>query len=307
MPLRTLLLPRRASTRMPDRTSIPVLALAFALLAAAADSATSVAAEPRSGAEESVYARDVAFALDELEAKCGRFFELKSIDWRRVRAEFAKEAQEVRDESEHLWLLIRLVARVRDGHARVVPLERGRRVDLPESVDTAERVGPGMAWCRIGKRIWVKHAWSSARDAGVEVGSQVLAVDGEPVDEWLDARVEELRDSAGFSTDHHAYAYAMHGGLAMPRGSTLELELKLPRGKRSKKTVTYSGTDSGRHQGPIAFPEGVEGDGELTWGEDPARLRLRAPSKVSERPARADGSRAGGGRRCAGHHSRLPR
>ncbi len=218
-------------------------------------------------AEDSVYVRDVAFALDELEKRCGHFFELKSIDWRRVRAEFTKEAREVRDDSEHLWLLIRLTARLRDGHARVVPLERGKSVGLPESVDSAERVGPGMAWCEIGKRVYVKHAWSSAQRAGVEVGSQVVAVDDVPVDKWLDGRVEELRDSIGFSTDHHARTYAMHGGLAMPGGSTLKLELRLPRGKRSKKTITYSGNASGRHQGPIAFPEGIEGDGDVSYGK----------------------------------------
>lgn len=261
------------------------------ILLAAVLIASLVSPHGSHAAEDSTYVADVAFALDELEKHCGHFFDLKSIDWRRVRAEFTKEAREVRNDSEHLWLLIRLTARLRDGHARVVPLEHGRSVELPESVATGERVGPGMAWCSVGKRFYVKHAWSSAERAGVDVGSQVLAVDGQPVGKWLDARVEELRDSIGFSTDHHALTYAMHGGLSMPRGSTLKLELKLPRGKRSKKTITYSGNASARHQGPVAFPEGIDGDGDVSFGKTKRGFGYvylrKCPNDLPERMDRA--------------------
>ncbi|HEY1120978.1 MAG TPA: hypothetical protein VGE67_05240 [Haloferula sp.] len=61
-----------------------------------------------------VYAKDVAFMLEELPKKAGHFFELKGIDWKAVSEEFTKEVKDVHSDEEHLKLCNRLVARLKD-------------------------------------------------------------------------------------------------------------------------------------------------------------------------------------------------
>ena len=46
---------------------------------------------------DDAYEEDVAWALDALEEKCGRFFKLKGIDWKAVKKEFTKSAKKVDD------------------------------------------------------------------------------------------------------------------------------------------------------------------------------------------------------------------
>lgn len=218
-----------------------------------------------SAAQDTVYTRDVDHALEEIEKQCGHFFELKKIDWKSVSREFRKEAARVKSDGDHLVLLTRLLARLRDGHARVVPLEKGKNVEWPDPV-TGKWVGPGMSLCRIGKKIYVKHSWSSAERAGVKVGSQVLAVDGMAVDKWLAAQADKHRDLRSFSTDHHEFFFTCHGGLGAVQGSRLKLEVKEPGGKRSKKTITYSGNAATRAQGAAFPPENLSYVGELSYG-----------------------------------------
>ena len=70
--------------------------------------------------EDVDYKKDVDFALDELEKRCGHFFKLKEIEWKKVRKEFSKRGQKRwKTDADHLMLLIRLLARLEDGHARV--------------------------------------------------------------------------------------------------------------------------------------------------------------------------------------------
>ena len=216
--------------------------------------------------EKSVYEEDIEYALEQIEKECGHFFELKEIDWKAVSRQFRKEAERVRSDSEHLVLLKRLLARVRDGHAAIVPLEKGKDVEWPDA-PTGKWVGPGFALCKIGKKIYVKHSWSSAERAGLEVGSQVLAIDDKPVTKWLDAKIEEVSDTRSFSTDHHAFFFVTHGGLAAVQGSRIKLEVKEPGGKRSKRTITYSGNASARAQGPVAAPEGLGHAGDISFGK----------------------------------------
>ena len=70
------------------------------------------------------YEKDIRFALEELEKNCGHFFKLKNIDWKKVSKAFLKDAKKVETDSDHLVLLVRLLARIKDGHARVNPLDR---------------------------------------------------------------------------------------------------------------------------------------------------------------------------------------
>jgi carboxyl-terminal processing protease len=213
-------------------------------------------------ADDVDYVADVEFALAEIEKQSGHFFKLKDIDWKKVSREFKKDAKKVKTDQEHLVLLWRLVARVKDGHAAVEPLEAGKGVKWPEQ---PAKTGPGMFWCRIGKKIYVKTTWSSARDVGIEPGMEVVKVDGVAVGKWLDARVEELSDLIGFSTPDQAFFYACHWGLADEVGTRMKLDLVDVKGKRRKRTLTYTKA-SATAWGPAVFPEGLEGTKDLNYG-----------------------------------------
>jgi len=209
------------------------------------------------------YEADIRFALEELEKKCGHFFKLKEIDWKKVSKAFVKDAKKVETDSDHLVLLVRLLARIEDGHARVNPLEKGKEVKWPDD-GKGPRVGPGMFLCRVGKKIYVKTAWSSAAGSGIKPGMEIVKIDGKPALKWLDAKREELSDTRSFSTDHHAYFYTLHRGLALPSGSRLELEVKDLKGKKKKRTVTYNRA-SVVPNGPAFYPGEIKTTKDLRY------------------------------------------
>lgn len=216
---------------------------------------------------QSVYEKDVAFALDELEKQCGSFFELKHIVWKDVRKQFESNAAQVKSDQDHLILLTRLLARLKDGHAAV--LARGKTNSLTWPVDgawkvTGARVGPGMFLCRIGSKIYVKTSWGATAETGVKPGMELVAVDGEPVADWLEHRIAFWRDLKGFSTDQQEFFFACHGGLARPVGTRLELDLETVDGKRMTRMITYSDADP-RPWGPSAFPRGLESSADLRF------------------------------------------
>ena len=237
-------------------------------------------------ARDTDYAADVAFALDQLEQQCGHFFKQKGIDWKKVTKTFTKEAKAVKTDQEHLVLLVRLLARLEDGHAGVRPLPAGEAVKWPEQPD---QTGPGMFWCRSGKKILVKNAWGSAEDAGVTPGMEILSVDGVKVDKWIEARMEELRDTRSFSTDHQAFFSFCHWGLAAEAGTRMKLEVKDAEGKKKKRTITYTKAST-VPSGPAFFPEGLEGDGDVRFGILPSghgyihirRCKDNLPARMDE-------------------------
>ena len=89
-----------------------------------------------------------------------------------MRRDFLAEDKKVKNDSEYLWLLWRLLARLEDGHAEVRPLEAGKDVKVPEEYQK-DRTGPGMFWCRIGDKLYVKSSYAGAESSGV-AGSPLL-------------------------------------------------------------------------------------------------------------------------------------
>jgi C-terminal processing protease CtpA/Prc len=213
---------------------------------------------------QSAYQKDVAFALRELEAQCGRFFGPKGIDWKAVTREFGAAAKAVKTDQDHYVLLTRLLARLEDGHAAVRTRARTQDVRWPDD-GKGPRVGCGMFWCRIGQKLHVKTVWGSAAEVGIEPGMEVVSVAGLPARKWLDARIAALRDFCSFSTDHQAFFFACHAGLAEPVGTRLELELREPGGARKKRTITFS-RGNPTPQGPAVFPPDLKSTKDLRFG-----------------------------------------
>ncbi|MBI4879125.1 MAG: hypothetical protein HY812_05615 [Planctomycetes bacterium] len=147
------------------------------------------------------------------------------------------------------------------------PLDKGKDVRWPDD-GAGATVGPGMFWCRIGKKIHVKNAWSSAAASGVKPGMEVVTVNGAPAAKWLEARIEEIRDTQSYSTDQQAFFSACHWGLADAPGARMELEVADTDGKKKKRTVTYTKA-SVLPDGPAFPPPDLQGTDDVRFGTTP--------------------------------------
>ncbi len=215
-----------------------------------------LAGTPRSIFAAKIHEDDMRYALTELEKACGKeFFALKKIDWPAVSREFKAEAKNVKTDQEHLVLLVRLLARLKDGHASVRPLPKGQNVKWP---DELAKTGPGMFWCRIGKKLYVKNSWSAAERAGVTPGMEILSVNRQPAGEWLRQRTAELSDLMSFSTPQQAFFYTCHWGLKDIAGTEMALQVKAPRGGRKRLKFNYTRANP-VPWGPAFFPDGMAG------------------------------------------------
>ncbi|HRV83069.1 MAG TPA: hypothetical protein P5218_16680, partial [Planctomycetota bacterium] len=139
------------------------------------------------------YAADIEFALDALEERCGHFFDQKGVQWKKVRSEFTKAAKAVTSDEAHFELLVRLLARLRDGHARVQPTEANADFVYPKDL-FPEVEGPGLFWCRVGKRYYVRNAMGNGAELGFRPGMEILKVNGTKVDAWVKKRQAELSE-----------------------------------------------------------------------------------------------------------------
>ena len=124
--------------------------------------------------ESGVYAKDVAFMLEELPKKAGRFFESKHIDWEAVREEFTREVKNVHSDEEHLKLCSRLVARLKDGHAALIDL----KVKFPDESQGRRFTGPRVHLVMVGDKAYVRTAFGPAANQGVKAGMEALEIDG---------------------------------------------------------------------------------------------------------------------------------
>ena len=233
-----------------------------------------LAAASLGGAGETAYEKDVAHALYAIGKQCKPLLDAKDIDWKKVEKEFTPLAKKVKTDQDELVLLTRLLARVEDGHAALQPGPKAKDVAWPEDGPYGIKVAPvgcGMFWCRVGKKLYVKNVWNAAEQVGLEPGSEILSVDGEPAAKWLDARIARTRDTTSFSTDHQAFFHACHWGLAQPPGSRIELEVKQPDGKTKKKTISYS-KGNPTPWGPAVFPKGLGETKDLNFGLLPSGM-----------------------------------
>ena len=209
------------------------------------------------------YEADVAFALEELKDQCGGFFKLKDIDWKAVTKEFTKAAKEIESSEQHRVLLMRLLARLKDGHAELRPLEAGKEIGWPEGY-WKEEAGTGFFLCQVGKKYYVKRAWSSAAEVGLEAGSEVLKIDKLAAKKWVEQREAELADRFSYSTPQHLRFATLHHGLTGVKGDRMKLEIKDPDGKKKKKTITFDRTRQ-FIEGAVYFPKDVK------WVDDSVR------------------------------------
>jgi len=220
--------------------------------------ATALAAMAN-GQGKTDYVGDVKFAVDAIEKECKTLLASKRIDWKKVTAPLVVEAKKTKTDEAHLLLLWRLLARLQDGHAEVRPLEaKNVKLDVPD-----RSFGPGLFLCRVQQAVFVKNAWGPAAGAGVAPGMEVVTIDGQAAEAWLQHRTAELADLISFSTPQQAAFYTCHWGLADVAGTRLELEVKAG-GATKKRTITYQKCNQ-TPQGPAFPPPNLKGSKDVYY------------------------------------------
>jgi carboxyl-terminal processing protease len=214
-------------------------------------------AEPKAA-----YAEDIDFLLAEFEKKAGHFFAAKKIDWKKVSEQFRTEAKDVADDVAHVKLCARLLARLRDGHASI----RDLKVTMPDEAKGRRWAGPHVQLITVGDKVLVRRAFKEAEAAGVKAGMEVMKIDGKPARAWLDAKVSELSDRSGYSTDHQALYAACHWGLGDWDGTKITLVAQND-ATGGNFTLTRSGGSNFVPVGPLFPPAGLKGLGRQSYGK----------------------------------------
>ena len=179
-----------------------------------------------------VYRRDIEFFLDAFEEQAGHFFEEKKIDWNDVRHWALDELRDVQSDADHLRLCARLLARLRDGHARL----KDCNVVWPDESE-------GRTWCRPAMGMLVQGeellVVSTDPSLGIPPGTAIKAIDGKPAMEWLEERTDKLVERRGFSTRRHALFQTAVTGLGGWEGSGYEIRFRRPDGTDDTRTVDH--------------------------------------------------------------------
>ena len=213
------------------------------------------------------YKEDIAAALEAVEKECGALLKTKGISFKKIEKDFLKAAKKVKTDQEQFVLLVKLVARLEDGHGQVRLTDTTQGLKWPEDdsrYDPSKEYGDsGLAICRIDKGYYVKAVAGPARDAGLLPGSEILKINGEKPADWLEEMIAEGRELISWSTDHQAFFWATHWGLSAPQGDRLKLEVKQPDGKKKKRTISITKSRV-RMPGPAFWPEGLTGEKDVT-------------------------------------------
>ncbi|MGB0951897.1 MAG: S41 family peptidase [Planctomycetota bacterium] len=213
------------------------------------------------------YKEDIAAALEMVEKECGALLKTKGISFKKIEKEFTKAAKKVKTDQDQFVLLVKLVARLEDGHGQVRLTDLTQGLSWPEDdsrYDPSKEYGDsGLAICRIDKSYYVKAVAGPSRDAGLLPGSEILKIDGEKPSDWLEAKIAEGREIISWSTEHQAFFWATHWGLSAPQGDRIKLEVKQPDGKKKKRTVSITKARV-RMAGPAFWPEGLTGEKDVS-------------------------------------------
>lgn len=234
------------------------------LTSAAAASAAALlpATRARADAGGAAYAADIDFLLAEFEKQAGHFFELKKIDWPAVTREFREAVKGVASDASHWKLCQKLTARLKDGHAGIIQ----SKITLSDESAGRGWTGPRVHLLTTGDKVLIRAAFKDAEAAGLKPGQEVTAIDGIPAREWLAAKVAQMRETQGYSTDHQALYAACHWGLADWEGTRIAFSVRTADGTEKTVLRTRNGGPNYAPFGPVFPPEKLKNIGRQNYG-----------------------------------------
>jgi carboxyl-terminal processing protease len=204
-------------------------------------------------------------ALRDLHAHLGQRypnFKLKGIDWEKVGQTLLPLVKDVKSDEEFGLLCLRLVARLEDSHAQLLP----GRAKLP-TVKMPEW-DAGFA-CLIDDRgrpvVFHVDKDGPANKAGVTPGAAVVSVNGKPAAEAMDEYMKLASTYFGYSSGRILrYEAARVFVRQMERGATVKLELESPDGKR--RSLELPATLGARYLPRLPVPiQGVSDTADVSW------------------------------------------
>ena len=168
-------------------------------------------------------------ALRELHAHLGRVypaFKIKGIDWDKVGGELLPLASEAKTDAEFGLLCARMVARLEDSHAQLLP----GSAPLPFPTIEFPRYDPGFA-CLIDDRdrpvVYHVDKGSPAEAGGVKVGMAVVSVNGKPAAEAMAAWMGQMKTYFGYSSERYLRYDAAKGFCRQTKqGEVVKLEME---------------------------------------------------------------------------------
>jgi C-terminal processing protease CtpA/Prc len=189
-------------------------------------------------------------------------FALKGIDWPKVGEELLPLAEQAKTDEEFGLLVERLVARLEDSHAVVLPgTARPPVPDLP-------RWDPGLA-CTTDDRgrpvVFAVDRGSPAEKAGMRAGQAVVSAVGVAAAELIDAWMTRTKTYFGYSSDRTLrYDAARFFLQQMKRGTKLTLVLEDPDGRRS--AVAVEANLGPRYIPRLPVPKaGIDDSADVSW------------------------------------------
>ena len=189
------------------------------------------------------------------------FTDYKGIDWEELRTEFApsfQTAEENDDSLAYRRALRDFSFQLADGHVRG-PF-------VVEDFLYATSGGLGMAIRDLDDgRVIVNFVLKDgpAATAGVELGAEVIAVDGIPIDEHVD---NALAYSGPFSTDHYARLQKLRYAVQFPLGAQVDVTFRNPNAATAQ-TATLTTTAENASFEFSSFNVGKDGfELPLTFG-----------------------------------------
>jgi C-terminal processing protease CtpA/Prc len=162
------------------------------------------------------------------------FTDLKGIEWEALRATFRPvfEAADEDEDPELYRLALRDFAwSIPDGHVSGPFLIDEFRFDISGGI--------GIAVVELDdRRVLVNFLLdgSPADLAGIELGAEILEIDGEPIGEVIDGTIAY---NAPFSTDHNLHLDQVRYLTRFPVGTTLDITFRNP-GSTAQRTVTLT-------------------------------------------------------------------
>lgn len=244
---------------MIHAASLPTLVAACLLAASLAP--RSLGASPPLHVDEACVT-DVEFLLDRYKKEAPAVLKVKDIDVKALLKEFKPIAEATTSDQEHVDVIAQVVARLRDGHARLQDV----KVDMSGFGDGA-RYACGLELYEFEKKWYVKRATGVADDAAVKAGWQVTSIDGVDADDWMESALALLTKRRGFSTEAAARFACGTWGVVGPEGEAAKFEFKTNKKKKRKVSLTWGPkSGGGRLTGPIKFPNDMEKLGrDIYW------------------------------------------
>ncbi len=172
------------------------------------------------------------------------YFEEKGVDRDALYAAYAPQATQAANDGDYWRVVAHMLAEFDDGHTGL----------LSPSVRSGRRY---FATCRdVGGAIVVDELGKIARDAGLAQGDVVLAVDGQPIEDALDALSPILRAGA---TPQHRRAKAAFSALSTT-GEALTVTVTGPSGERAVRLAWPEASTPAEGAQPSAWQPLITGE-----------------------------------------------